>query len=114
MSRQAKRKAIKLFTNHMNRIYSASLSIAKEFDRRSIPITTFKIITDKAHLKSSPELDEFNVDFIDKLNKVVDTIFTTGQDYAITNKSDSIPLNYIKQMVKKVNESFTESAKGVV
>ena len=113
MSRVARRKANRLFSNHMNRIYTVSSKIAKEFDRKSIPVTTFKNITDKAILKHGEGTNENSVEFLDKVNNVVKTIYNVGEQYAKGNSSDSIPLVYVKQMINTVNNAFKEGAKLV-
>lgn len=111
MSRNNRRQAIKLFTNHMNRIQLTAAKIAKDFDAKSIPVSTFKTITDKAILKPVSNMSSDNITYIEHVNKVVKTIFQEGEKHAKKNGFDTVPVSYIKEMVRVVNNSFREGVK---
>ena len=111
MSRHNRRQAIKLFTNHMNRIQLTAAKIAKEFDMNSVPVTTLKTITDKEILKPVSDMTSDNISYINHVNKVVKLIFQEGEAHAKKNGSKNVPVAYIKEMVRVVNNSYKEGVK---
>jgi septation ring formation regulator EzrA len=104
LEQRKKKKIIKMVSPHLKKIYTTAKSIANDWDKKTIPLTTLRIIIDKSKLKPSgvKENDVFIVQF----NNTIESLHTSLTDIAKKMDSKSIPVSKIKEGIEVINTSF--------
>lgn len=98
-----KNKIRKIVFGNLDKIYTTSRDIAKEWGLDAIPLTTFKVIIDKSRPKTEESaLKEFNIVY----NKTLDLIYKTGKDKTKEMKSENISIKYIKVLIDHVKANM--------
>jgi hypothetical protein len=100
-----RKKTRKLVYKNLDSIYKASKSIASNWDAKTIPLETLKIIVDKSMLSVNTgikELDLFNINYCNML----DTFYKTCAKISRKMNSKSIPISEIKNGINIMKSAY--------
>lgn len=101
------KQIIRLVNNNLDLIYNSSKKIAQDWDKNTIPLTTLKVIIEKAKPKVSDdkEINEFRKQY----NITLDTLFSELSEIAAKMESKSIRIDTIKFAITMIKDTFKKS-----
>ena len=105
MNRAEKRKTIRIVNKNLEGIYNNASSIAKGWDRNTIPLTTLKEILDKSKpsIKTDNKtVNEFNL----KYSKTLDLLYSVLSNISANMNSKDIALSEILKGIIIIKDSF--------
>lgn len=101
------RKTREIVYKNLDAIYKASKKIASDWDSKTIPLTTFKIIVDKSRPSANTgakEVDAFNINYSNKLVK----FYESCEGIAKNMHSKVIPVEIIGQGIDVIKKAFKD------
>jgi hypothetical protein len=102
-----KNKIRKLVYKNLDQIYKTSKTIAADWDSKTIPLDTLKVILDKSRPNINTgvkELDLFNIKYCNML----ETLYKTCTGIAKKMQSKSIPISLIKNGIELMKKAFKD------
>lgn len=110
--KKQERQLKRIVNKNLDNIYKTAYGIARDWDKKTIPLTTLDVIIDKS--RPSVNTGEENVDlFNTNYNRLLDSLSNACKKIAKKMDSKSIPVEQVKQGINILKKGFSNGLSGI-
>lgn len=102
MKRKKDKTPKQLVFSGLNKIYTTSRDLAKEWEQSTIPLLTLESLVDKSKLPVEGDAIEFR----EWYNNLLDTLFTTCKDKAVEMNTTNVSTKYLKICIEHIKKTM--------
>ena len=100
-------KIRRLYFKNLNALYNTAKSIAKKWNKKSIPLNLLKELIEKAKFRNLDKTDKILCDFEQKNHKVMNSLYEACEAAAKSMNSKEFPLTVLKHGIDIIKKNFT-------
>ena len=111
-NRSTKRLLKKQIFNNIKSLKKTVNTIAKKWDKKTIPLTTLKLLIDKIKVSSYDRQDKELANLFESYNNVIESLYDACDKTSKSMNSNEIPVEYFNNCIHVIHENFNTGLKG--